>query len=87
MERDKLKQLALHSGFDVVGVQGFIVATGLEGTQDHKLRSLIALVEKETLERAAKVCDDASEFAITSAQESSFIYCATKIRNLKISDQ
>lgn len=58
MKREDLKQLAIEAGFYVAGVQEFLVATGLDGTQDHKLRKLISLVEQATLERAAKVCKD-----------------------------
>ena len=67
MKREDLKQLAIEAGFDVTGVQGFLVATGIEGTQDHKLRKLISLVEQATLERAAKVCDDHAESYANSA--------------------
>lgn len=68
MKREDLKQMAIEAGFDVAGVQGFLVATGLEGTQDHKLRKLISLVEQATLERAAKVCEEISdEYARTES--------------------
>lgn len=83
MKREYLKQLAIEAGFDVAGVQGFLVATGLEGTQDHKLRKLISLVEQATLERAAKVCDHC--VAISGASLASANECHDEDAAIEIS--
>ena len=81
MKREYLKKLAIDSGFDVVGAQGFLVAAGLEGTQDHKLRKLISLVEQATLERAAQEFEVEWRNEVISAE-----MCADIVRALKDSN-
>lgn len=72
MEREKILRFAAKSFDDFP--DGFNIV---------ELEQFTRLVEQETLERAAQVCDDAAERAITSAQESSCTFCADSIRNLK----
>lgn len=77
MEREKVIELANAKGI-YIGRDSDTVVCSLS-----QLQEFTRLVEQETLERAAQVCDDAAERAITSAQESSCTFCADSIRNLK----
>lgn len=88
MDRDKVIELANKAGFNTWVSNsphsfGKLMAAQFSQTCQDELVVFAALVEKETLERAAKVCDEATVGALSSAQESSFVYCAESIRNLK----
>lgn len=79
MKEDQVISLAVEAGAELD--DGFLyihtrVCSGF-------IERFAKLVEQETLERAAKVCRDAAECAISSEQESSFVYCSEAIRALK----
>lgn len=91
MEREKIIELAQKSGFDVSTTAG-ILKLGIDTGDDwfscrEEVLELIRLVEQETLERAAKKCDEVAESWIDESNKDTarplIEECAFEIRNLK----